>query len=45
MKREKINLINRVENYILQHESKLKKIEIHSIPQLIDYILKKKTES
>ena len=43
MKKEKINLINRVENYILQHESKLKKMEIHNVSQLIDYILKKNT--
>jgi len=41
MKKERINLVNKIENYILQHESKLMKIEIHNIPQLIDYILKK----
>lgn len=41
MKKERINLINRVKNYILQHESRLKKMEIYNIPELIVHILKK----
>jgi len=44
MKKGKTDLLDRVKNYILQHESRLK-MKIHNISQLIDYILKKKIES
>jgi len=41
MEKERISLINRVENYILRHESKLKKMEIYNISELVAHILKK----